>query len=69
MSDASDARVATPKQAAGIAAPPATLPPATVYVALASLVLLLFLLELTIGVAPIFENDERDGLTSVPVYG
>ena len=49
----SDARVATLKPAAGIAAPPAALPPATIYLALASLVLLLFILELTIGVVPI----------------
>ena len=49
----SDARVAALEPAAGMAAPPAALPPAVVYMALGSLVLLLFILELTIGVVPI----------------
>jgi iron complex transport system permease protein len=49
----SDAHVATLKPAAGFAAPPATAARATVYAVLGGVVLLLFVLELTVGVVPI----------------
>jgi iron complex transport system permease protein len=48
-----DAQVTTLNRQIGVAAPAAALAPATVYAVLGSLVLLLFVLELTIGVVPI----------------
>lgn len=49
----SDAQIATLKRATRIAEPRATLAPSAVYLALGGAVLLLFVLELTIGVVPI----------------
>jgi iron complex transport system permease protein len=48
-----DAEVAALKPAAGLVAPPATLAPSAVYTVLGSALLVLCILELTIGVVPI----------------